>query len=130
MPQITSITVNDGATPPVSHVFTIQDRDGGKTVFRDSSGQSIRGSNVFAHTAVLAKTKAAANRNIVSLTAPKEGADASGAVVVSSESNFKFEANFAPTLTKDERKARLVLFLNLLAQADVQANMVDVSPLS
>lgn len=130
MPQINSITVNDGATPPVSHVFTIQDRDGGKTVFRDSAGRSIRGSNVFAHTAALAKTAAAANRNIVSLTSPQEGESATGGVQVESTSNFKFEANFAPGLTKEQRLTKLVLFLNLLAQADVKANMVDVSPLS
>lgn len=129
MPQINSITVNDGATPPASKVFTIQDRDGGKTVFRDSSGTSIRGSNVFTHTAVLGRTKAAANRNIVSLMSPTETTE-NGAVVVSSESNFKFEANFAPTLTQEQRLAKLGLFLNLLSQADVKANMVAVSPLS
>lgn len=130
MPQITSITVNDGATPPVSHVFAIQDRDGGKSVFRDSAGQSIRGCNVFAHTATLAKTAAAANRNIVSLNSPQEGATATGGVQVENVSNFKFEANFAPGLTKEQRLTKLTLFLNLLAQADVKANMVDVSPLS
>lgn len=130
MPQVTSITVNDGATPPVSHVFAIQDRDGGKTVFRDSAGQSVRGCNVFAHTALLAKTSVAANRNIVSLSSPVEVTTPTGAVQVESVSNFKFEANFASGLTKEQRTAKLVLFLNLLAQADVKANMVDISPLS
>lgn len=128
MPQINSITVTDGATSPATHVFAIQERDGGKTVYRDSAGQTIAGCNVFAHTALLAKTAAAANRNIVTLMSPTEGATATGGVQVENVSNFKSEINFAPGLTVEQRKTKLVMYFNLMLKEDVLANLIAVSP--
>jgi hypothetical protein len=114
-----SITVNDGAATPVAQTFSITDRTGLVSTFRNVASALIRGAQNFVHEVRLGKTPTAANRVLMSLTCPVEGT-VDGQTVVLRSSLFRAECNFSPESPEAERLTHLVLFSNLLAQADVK----------
>jgi hypothetical protein len=129
MTQISTFTVNDGADTPVAKTFTIGDRTGSKSTFRSGDAILVSGQKVFTHEARLAKTAAAANRVMVSMSNPAE-ATVDGSTKVVRNSSAKLELNYAPDANEDERQAFLGLFLNSLSQADIKASLIAVTTLS
>lgn len=115
----TSITVNDGAATPVSQTFSIFDRTALASAFRNGIASLIRGSQKFVHEVRIGKDKAAANRVIMTLTAPIEGT-VDGQVTVVRSHLLKAEINFSPDASEAERQTVYGLFCNLMAQADVK----------
>jgi hypothetical protein len=89
----------------------------------------VSGQKVFTHEARLAKTAAAANRVMVSMSNPAE-ATVDGSTKVVRNSSAKLELNYAPDANEDERQAFLGLFLNSLSQADIKASLIAVTTLS
>lgn len=117
-----SITVNDGAGTPVPHVFSINDREGLKSSYRNSAATLVRGSETMIHQVSLGTTKDASNRAVVSLSLPKEGDDATtGQKVVLRTTRMKAEFFFSPDSSEAERIIDYVLFANLLDDPDVMA---------
>lgn len=125
----TSITVNDGAATPVAQTFSIVDRTGLASVFRNMAAALVRGSQAFKHEIRLASSATAANRALMSLAVPREGV-VNGSTAVVRTSTFKLEANYSPDSPVAERKSDLVLFLNLASQADVVKASTDLVSLS
>lgn len=114
-----SITVNDGATTPVAQTFSIADRTGLVSAYRNTVAALIRGMQIFKHEARLGKSNGAANRVLMSLVCPIEGL-VSGQTTVIKTSSFKVECNFSPDASLDERKTAFGLLVNMLAHADVK----------
>lgn len=117
---VASFTVNDGATPPVAQTFTIADRTGLLSTFRNAAASLVRGMKNFSHEVKLGGTAGAANRALIQLRYPVEGLNSEGQTTVLRTSLFKVEANFSPDSTTEERTTAYGLFLNALAQADVK----------
>lgn len=114
-----SITVNDGAATPVAQTFSIADRTGLVSAYRNTVSALIRGMQVFRHEARLGKSNGAANRVLMALTCPIEGI-VNGQTTVIKTSSFKVECNFSPDASLDERKTAYGLLANMLAHADVK----------
>lgn len=122
---LSSITVNDGATPPVAQTFSSVNRDGMVSEFRNLASALVRGAQMMVHRISLGKTDKAANRALISLTTPTE-AVVDGQTVVVRSSLFKLEANFAPAATEQERVKDYTLFLNLLNNADMKTSVTKL----
>lgn len=114
-----SITVNDGAATPVAQTFSIIDRTGLISTFRNAVSSLIRGAQKFVHEVREGKSATAANRVFMTLTVPVEGV-IDGQTTVVRSSLFRMECNFSPESPDAERLTHYVLFQNLLAQADVK----------
>lgn len=125
---LATFTVNDGASTPVAQTFSIADRTGLVSLFRNGIATLVRGMQIFNHEIRLAKTPNAANRALISLTAPVE-ATVDGQVTVIRSSLFKLEANFSPNSPELERQTHYGLFLNALAQADIKASVIKLQSL-
>jgi hypothetical protein len=126
---LATFTVNDGASTPVAQTFTVQSRDGMVSQFRNMAAGLVRGMQVFTHEIRIAKTNAAANRVLISLATPVEGT-VDGSLTVLRSSLFKVEANFAPDASEAERATAYGLFLNALAQADIQESVEKLQTLA
>ncbi len=125
---LATFTVNDGASTPVAQTFSIADRTGLVSLFRNGIATLVRGMQVFNHEIRLAKTPNAANRALISLTAPVE-ATVDGQITVIRSSLFKLEANFSPNSPELERQTHYGLFLNALAQADIKTSVIKLQSL-
>lgn len=119
---LASFTVNDGASTPVAQTFSIASRQGTVSEYRNSASALVAGEQVFRHEVRRGTSGAAANRSLITLSAPVEGTVNSQTVVLRS-SLFKVEANFAPGADDAERATVWGLFLNCLAQADIKASV-------
>lgn len=115
-----SITVNDGAATPQSQTFSIVDRTGFRSEYRNAAATLVRGSQLFKHEVRLGANGTAANRVIGSLSYPIEGT-VEGQTTVVRSGLLKFELNFAQGSSEVERSTAYGLLVNLLAQADVKA---------
>lgn len=129
MSQISTFTVNDGADTPVAQVFSVNDRDGMKSTFRNAAASLVRGMKQFIHEARIGKTASAANRVLLTWILPTEGT-VNGQIVVLRQSTVKLEYNWAPDATEDERQALEGIVRNTLANADIKAATIAVSTLS
>jgi hypothetical protein len=127
MAQVNTLTVNDGATTPVSRVFQIFDRNATKTQYRTADAALVRGQAEFRHEAVLASSSRAANRALMAVSYPLEGLDSGGKTTVLSTSIAKIEFNFADGMTKAQRQAFYGLVANFLGNADVKSNVLDIA---
>lgn len=125
---LASFTVNDGASTPVAQTFSIADRTGLTSLFRNGAAALVRGMQLFNHEIRLAKTPNAANRALIQLTTPVE-ATVDGQITVIRSSLFKLEANFSPNSPELERQEHYGLFLNALAQADVKSSVIKLMSL-
>lgn len=114
-----SITVNDGAATPVSQTFSITDRTGLLSRYRNVAASLVRGAQNFVHEVRLGQTGKAANRVLMSLTCPVEGV-VDGQTTIVRSSLFRVECNFSPDSPEAERATHLGLISNLLQQADVK----------
>lgn len=114
-----SITVNDGAATPVAQTFSITDRTGLISRFRNVAASLVRGAQNFVHEVRLGKSGKAANRVLASITCPVE-AVVGGQTTVVRSSLFRLECNFSPDSPEAERLTHLGLALNLFTQADVK----------
>lgn len=120
-----SITVNDGAATPVAQTFSIADRTGLVSVFRNMVSSLVRGAQKVTHEIKLAKTPNAANRALVTLEYPVEGV-VDGQTTVIRSSLLKVEMNFSPNAPEIERQTAYGLFINLLSQADVKQSIIKM----
>lgn len=127
MAQVSTITVNDGATTPKSRVFQIFDRNATKTVYRTADAALVRGQSEFRHEAVVAGNARAANRSLMQVSYPVEGLGADGKTIVLSTSIAKVEFNFADGMTRDQRQAFYGLVANFIGNADVKSNSLDIA---
>lgn len=115
-----SITVNDGATTPVAQTFSIIDRTGLVSTFRNAASSLLRGAQKLVHEVREGKSATAANRCLMSLAVPVEGV-VDGQTTVVRSSLFRFEANYSPEANEAERLTHYVEFLNVLSHADVKS---------
>jgi hypothetical protein len=120
-----SITVNDGAATPVAQTFSISDRTGLLSLYRNAVSSLVRGAQNFAHEVRLGKSATAANRVLITLTCPVEGT-VDGQVTVVRSSLFRVECNFSPESPEIERQTHYGLLSNLLAQADVKSASIKL----
>lgn len=114
-----SLTVKDGAGTPVDHTFSIVDRTGLASVYRNMAASLVRGSEAFTHEIRLGKSSGAANRALMTMVVPTEGT-VNGIITVSRSSLFKAECNFSPDAPEVERTTQYGLFINMLAHVDVK----------
>lgn len=125
---LASFTVNDGASTPVAQTFTIANRDGSATTFRNMAAGLVRGQQLLSHEIRLGKTNGAANRALINLQTPVEGT-VDGQTAVLRTSSFKVEANFAPDASESERATAYGLLLNALGNADVKSSVTKLQSL-
>lgn len=129
MAQKSTITVNDGASTPVSNVFTVHDRVGTKSFFRNFASALVRGQKIFTHEPVIGVSSKAANRALMTLTVPHEGT-VDGAVTVIGQTTARVDINFHPSLDAATRQAIYGLLANLINEADVKAQSIALSALA
>jgi len=128
MAQKSVITVNDGANTPVSNVFTIHDRIGTKSLFRNFASVLVRGQKIFTHEPIIGKSNRAANRALMTLSCPIEGT-VNGATEVIGTATARVDVNFHPSQDLNSRKAMYGLLINLMSETDVKAQSLDLASL-
>lgn len=121
----TTLVINDGAETPVAQTFSIFDRTALASAFRNGIASLVRGSQKFVHEVRLGKTAGAANRVLISLTAPIEGT-VDGQVAVVRSHLLKAEINFSPDASEIERQTVYGLFANALQNADVKSASIKL----
>lgn len=129
MAQISTITVNDGATAPVARTFAIFDRTGLKSIFRDSAAALIRGMRSFTHSVVIASQPKQSDSVRLITNYPVEGT-VDGQTVVVRHLQAETVYRFAQGSPEDERKAFVGLHLNLIGQADVKDSCIKLYALN
>ncbi len=129
MAQKSTITVNDGAATPVSNVFTVHDRVGTKSIFRNFASALVRGQKIFTHEPVIGQSAKSANRALMTLTVPHEGT-VDGVLTVIGQTTCRVDINFHPSLNEDARKAIYGLLANLVSEVDVKAQSIALSALA
>lgn len=127
MPNLSTITVNDGLDTPVSHTFS-QNYSGvqGVGVLLESDGTVI-GDNKL--TLKPADRTAAKLRPSVVLAIPTtvtETIDGVNRTTVERTAYFRGDFTFDRDHTEDERKVVLGLAKNLFAHADIESVVIDL----
>jgi hypothetical protein len=125
MSQFSTKTVNDGAATPVARTFSIFDRTGLKSIFRDSAAALVRGMRTFTHTVVIGTQPKQSDSVRLLLNYPVEG-EVDGQTVVVRTLQAEVNYRFAQGSPEDERKAFVGLFNNLLTDADVKDSVIKL----
>jgi len=129
MSQVNTLTVNDGATTPVSIVLNRYDTDGTRSSFRTSDASLVKGQKELIHSANIGTKANSANVSRLTFVYPIE-ATVDGLVQVSSVSTATVQINYAPQMTAAQRQAFYGWITNVLTNADVKAQNIAVAPLS
>lgn len=129
MPQLAAITVNDGKSTPVAHVFAPVKTDGSNAKLANRSAtipQGYEGLELSVRDPGGSKT--AAYRVFGSMTLPTVGpVNGTDAVLRASKVDFAF--NFSQLSTVQERKDLLAMMSNLFAHATMKVVVENVEPL-
>jgi hypothetical protein len=133
MPQLTSITVNDGLDTPVSHTFERGNFpvQGAVTVgtLYESDGTIIGDNKLSLKTVDRSKARL---RPVLSLSVPVTVTETINGVSVESvvdTNHIRIEGNFGSSSTTDNRKVIRGLAANLLDDATVKALFEDLEGL-
>lgn len=121
----TSLTINDGANTPVAQTFSITDRTGLMSAFRNGAASLVRGAQNLVHRVSLGKNKGAANAVMIELSYPVEGT-VEGQTAVIRTHKARAEIFFSPDAPELERQTFYGLFANALAHADVKQATVKL----
>lgn len=127
MPAITALTINDGATTPVSHTFGVVSTNGAKGEWAERSSGSPAGYFALTHEVRKPASAAAANRVIIGFNMPTM-ATIDGVSTVVRNSSAKVELNLASLSTEAERKDLLAYVTNVLSNADVKKTVQNIEP--
>lgn len=127
MPQITALTINDGAATPVAHTFGPVTSNGSKAEWADRSSATSAGYRVITNEVRKPASATAAYRNITTFTFPVE-ATVNGVVTVVGYSSAKVEFNFRQEATDQERDDAHAYVQNYLGVASVADAIKTNSP--
>jgi len=124
MPQAKTLTIKDGASTPVDHVFNPVGQTGGTMKFKSNSG------TVLASREELTVSLREGQGNVapkvsLKLTLPVEQV-VDGQPTVTRQYLGGVDFVIAPGGTAEERKARRVLLANALLNADIAATIDNV----
>lgn len=129
MSQVNSLTINDGATTPVSVVFNRYDVNGTRSNFATDTAALVKGQKELIHSAVKGTKANSANIAKMTLVYPVE-VTVDGITKVDSVSTATVQINYAQSLTTEQRQAFYGLIVNALSDVDVKAQNIAVAPLS
>lgn len=119
MPQATTLAIEDGAATPVTHTFTPvrQLAATGEMVFSNQSATKLANRETLS---VRVRDVVGSNpaKVAIKLQAPVE-ATVDGVVVKTQDNLLGFDFVVSPESSADERKARRILFANLLLHPEV-----------
>lgn len=122
MPNFTSITINDGQTTPVGHVFAPLNKDGTTAYFVDRSPVNSVGWKTIKHEVVPAKSPKAANRTLIRITDPVLGT-VDGQTVKMRSASVDMAFNFPVDATEQEKKDCIAYAINWLSNASVKLSI-------
>lgn len=127
MPAIAALTINDGATTPVAHVFSPVSTNGAKAEWADRTASMPTAYLTISDEVRKPATATAAYRKITGFNNPVV-ADVNGVDTVVRNSSAQLTLNFAPTSTIQERKDLLAYIAGWCANADVKESIENIEP--
>lgn len=128
MPQLSAITIADGATTPVNHVFSPVSTNGAKAELADRSPSSPAGYLTLVHEVNKPAAKEAAYRVKMGFNVPVM-ATVDGVPTVVRFSTAQVTFNCSQQGTEQERKDLLAYVKNALANATVADTVIKLEPL-
>lgn len=128
MPNMATITVNDGATTPLAHSFTPQTTNGTEATFWNRNSTIPQGyESLTVSVRGPGSSKTAAHRITGTIVLPGvstvEGQDA-----VTRVSKFDFSFSVSQLATQSDRKNLLALASNLFATAEMKTAVHNLEP--
>lgn len=127
MPAIAALTINDGATTPVAHVFNVVTTTGSKAEWADRSPGVPAGYLKFQHQV----EQPAGQRTVYRITIGAHNpvmATVDGVPTVVRYSSAQVTLNLAPDSSLQERKDLLAYVTNFLANASVKTSVENIEP--
>lgn len=127
MPAISTITINDGESTPVAHVFDPVTTNGSKSRWANRAAGLLNASEILEIEVVQGKSPTAAYRMIGSLTRPILGT-VEGVEQIVRQEKMDFTLNFAPSSTAQDRKNDVALLKNLFSDASFSTAAQNAEP--
>lgn len=128
MPAFTPISVNDGQTTPVAHVFDLTSNGGGRAVMHNRAAPTLASQENLTVEVKQPSGKAGAYRATISVGVPVTSTDVNGRVTIAHISSGKVEFNFAQSSARTERKDIVAMIRNALQNALIEEAILDVEP--
>lgn len=129
MPQMAIITINDGKTTPVAHVFSPQTTNGTDATFMNRAALTPAGyESLSINVRGPGGSKTAAHRVTGSITLPVMGV-VNGQDVVTKVSKFDYAFSLSQASTLQDRKDLRVLAANLLSSAIFASVVENTEPM-
>jgi hypothetical protein len=127
MPQITALTIDDGAATPVAHTFGPVTTNGSKAKFADRSAGVASGYRTIEDEVRLATTPTGANRRVINFMLPVT-AVVDGVTKVVRYNSAQVILNQAQDATEQENKDQLAYVKNYIDNALVKAAVPQNEP--
>lgn len=127
MPAIAALTINDGATTPAAHTFSVVTTSGQKAVWADKVSGIPAGYTKLTHEVREATSKVGAHRVILGYEFPTMGT-VNGLSQRVRVSSAQVTLNFAQDSTDQERKDLVAYVTNSLGNATVKPSLYTIEP--
>lgn len=127
MPAIAAISINDGATTPVAHSFSVQSTNGAKAEWKERTAGSPAGFLTISHEIVNPSSPTSAYRVRIGYSFPVTET-INGVPTVTRMNSAQVTLNFAQSSTEQERKDALAFVTNFLANTNVKNSVHSIEP--